>query len=260
MGYENRRILAEKSCRKAADVIKGIRMDIHETTKGVPQNAVTKADTEAERAIVEMIHSEFPDDEVLGEEFSPGNTGRHKRVWIIDPLDGTNNYANGIPQYAVSIAYAEEGDVKIGVIYDPERDELFSAVKGMGARLNSKEISVSGKGGNAEALIATGFYYDRGEVMEQTLKTVRVLFDNGIRGIRRMGSAALDLAWTGCGRFDAYFEYQLSVWDYAAGILIVKEAGGVCMDVSGRDLSLESGGVIASNRNLSEWIKHVVSI
>jgi len=188
------------------------------------------------------------------------NINKQKGLWIIDPLDGTNNFSRGIPQFCTSIAYAEHGEVLAGCIYDPERDELFSASKGNDAYLNGQKITVSKRNKINETIIATGFYYDRGQIMEQTLKTIHNLFKNNICGIRRLGSAALDLCWVACGRYDAYFEYKLHPWDFAAGMLIVREALGKCYDKSGDTMTLNGEGFIATNTNLEKKFLDLVKI
>jgi len=210
-------------------------------------NLVTQADLECESLIASMIAADFPSHKILAEERSASADPLSDKIWIIDPLDGTNNYAHGIPHFSVSIAYAQRGEVLAGVVFDPIRGELFSAARGGGAFLNGKKISVSPTPLLSQSIITTGFYYDRGELMEKTLDTIKMLFKADIRGIRRLGSAALDLSWVACGRFDGYFEYQLSPWDFAAGMLIVREAGGKCANRDGTDLKLTSKSVAVSN-------------
>ena len=209
-------------------------------------NLVTDADIAAEKIIVDMIKARFPETSILTEEGSSKTDVKSQKLWIIDPLDGTNNFAADIPHFAVSIAYAEAGNILAGVVFDPIRKEMFHAVKTKGAFLNNRMIHVSKATRIEEAMIATGFYYDRGAMMEATLNAIQALMHQNIRGIRRMGSAVLDLCWTACGRYDAFFEYMLSPWDFAAGKLIIEEAGGKVRDRSGQYLTLLSKGVIAS--------------
>jgi myo-inositol-1(or 4)-monophosphatase len=221
-------------------------------------NLVTEADLEAEDAIVSMIGKIYPSHSVLAEERHEDTDVLSKNLWIIDPLDGTNNYAHAIPHFCVSIAYAEKGKVLAGVVVDPMRKELFTAKRGGGAYLNGMRISVSGTVVISQAIITTGFYYDRGRLMEKTLASIRSLFKADIRGIRRLGSAALDLCWVACGRFDGYFEYRLSPWDFAAGMLINREAGGKCSDREGKDLALTSRSAVVSNGKINgEFLKIV---
>ena len=222
------------------------------------QDLVTEADIESEERITAIIHRAFPDHTVLREEGASTGNIQDDHLWVIDPLDATNNYAHGIPHFSVSIGYAQKGAVQVGVILDPLRREMFTAVKGHGALLNDRPMRVSSREGLPESIIATGFYYDRGLVMERTLDTIRELFYQNIRGIRRTGGAALDLSWVACGRFEGFFEYKLAPWDYAAGSLIVQEAGGICTDRGGNPLLLGSGSIIAGNRRTFERLRQVV--
>jgi myo-inositol-1(or 4)-monophosphatase len=221
-------------------------------------NLVTQTDLECESLIASMIRADFPNHAILAEEGSASADPLSDKIWIIDPLDGTNNYAHGIPHFSVSIAYAEQGDVLAGVVYDPMRDELFSAANGGGTFLNGKKIFVSSTPLLSQSIITTGFYYDRGELMEKTLDTIKMLFKADIRGIRRVGSAALDLSWVACGRFDGYFEYQLSPWDFAAGMLIVRESGGMCDTRAGVSLKLTSKSVAVSNGKIHDDFLKIV--
>lgn len=209
-------------------------------------NLVTEADYAAQDLIVKTIRDHFPDHSIIAEEDFHANSDA-ANLWIIDPLDGTNNFAHGIPHFSISIAYARAGQVVAGTVFDPIRDEMFSAVRGKGTFLNKTAISVSKASTLQEAIVATGFYYDRGTMMRKTLNSVEKLFEANIHGIRRFGSAALDLCWVACGRFDAYFEYKLSPWDFAAGMLIVEEAGGACSNQKGGQLDLTSTGIAVSN-------------
>ena len=215
-----------------------------------PQNLVTEADLASEKAITRGIQQVFPSHLLLCEEGESTANGYEDDVWVIDPLDATNNYAHGIPHFSVSIAYARRGRPRIGVIWDPIRKEEFCVQAGQGAFLNDVRIHCSTTKHLEESIIATGFYYDRGALMERTLDGIRHLFHRRIRGIRRTGGAALDLCWTACGRFDGFFEYELAPWDYAAGALMVQEAGGICTDRSGAPLELTSRHIIAGTSPL----------
>lgn len=215
------------------------------------QGLVTVADLEAEAAIIKTIQDVFPDHAFLAEESSAtGDNADH--LWVIDPLDGTNNFAFGIPHFAVSIAYWQNGQPVVGVVLDPLRSEQFAAVKGCGATLNGDPVSVSQFRDVQESVVATGFYYDRGEMMSQTLRCVETLFRNQIRGIRRMGAATLDLAWVASGRYGAFFELTLAPWDFAAARLIVTEAGGRISDCDGNEIGLEKTSVLATNGQLHD--------
>ncbi|KMQ50473.1 Inositol-1-monophosphatase [Chitinispirillum alkaliphilum] len=229
-----------------------------EVTQKALNNLVTEADIKSEQQIVSLLHKDYPESLFYGEEDESRGALKAPSLWLIDPLDGTNNFAHGIPIYCVSIAYAEMGEVKCGAVYDPERDELFWAQKGAGAFLNGSAIHVTDCDSLQEAIVTTGFYYDRGELMEKTLDSVRRLFRNNIRGIRRTGSAAIDLCWLSCGRFDGYFEYMLSPWDFAAASLILQEAGGRAHDRNGGDFTLDSTGIVASNEKIhNHLLEHV---
>ncbi|MFP4240974.1 MAG: inositol monophosphatase family protein [Chitinispirillaceae bacterium] len=238
--------VAMNVAREAGAFVKGMKGNAGIDLKAV-NNLVTEADTASEKMIWELLSKEFPDSKFYGEENENRGDLDSESLWIVDPLDGTNNFAQGIPIYCVSIAYAQKGRVVCGCVYDPERDELFSAEQGKGAFLNGERISVSKRRSFEESMISVGFYYDRGEMMEKALCSVQRLFRKNIRGLRRIGSAAVDLCWLSCGRFDAYFEYMLSPWDFAAATLLLKEAGGEYHDRDGQLFNLRSTGIIASN-------------
>ena len=240
--------VAKQAAREAGAIaLKFYRQMTVSHKSNLTYNLVTTTDLKAEKAILRRIRSSFPDAQFLSEEFHPERAVESSDLWVVDPLDGTNNYVHRFPHFCVSIAYAQKGKVLLGVVYDPVRDEMFCAVHGKGATLNGKRIRTSATRHLQDSLVITGFHYNRGAVMDRTLKGIRDLLRAGIQGIRRTGSAALDLCWIACGRADAYFEYELSPWDYAAGMLIVQEAGGVCTDRRGEPLGLGSTGVIATN-------------
>jgi myo-inositol-1(or 4)-monophosphatase len=215
-------------------------------------NLVTQADRESEEIIVEYLSREMPDASFLAEEAHHGTALAADRLWIIDPLDGTTNFAHTVPHFGVSVAYAEKGSIVAGAVYDPMRGELFSAGAGEGAFLNDSPITVSKRDSLTQSLIATGFYYERGEIMEKTLQALHALFKARIHCMRRLGAASLDVTWLAAGRFDGYFEYTLSPWDFAAGLLILHEAGGTASDPQGREADLFSKGLICSNGLIHE--------
>lgn len=248
----------EEIIGEAGEVLKEKFLTARVSTKGDVQNTVTEADLLSEKLITNAIEKRFPNDLILGEEAEQQVALDCDALWIIDPLDGTNNYASGMPHYGISIAYCENGEPVVGAIFDPERGELFTAIKGNGAFLNGESIAVSKREKLEESLIATGFYYDRGALMEKTLDSIKNLFHHGLRGIRRAGSAALDLVWTAAGRFDGYYEYQLSVWDFAAGALIVREAGGIVSERDGSVFSLDSTGIIVASDSVVDELVSVV--
>ena len=207
---------------------------------------VSRADTESEEAIVRLIREAFPNHEILAEEGQRGATDA-EHLWVVDPLDGTTNFLHQIPHYAVSIAYYRSGQAICGVVYNPSRNDWYEAVQGQGARFQGESIHVAKCQRLDEALVGIGFYCDRGAMMQATLNATRDLFEQQIHGIRRFGTASLDLAQVAAGAIGAYFEYELSPWDFAAGRLLVEEAGGRVTDCRGDRLQLKKSGVLASN-------------
>jgi len=249
--------LAKDAAIAAGEITQSYFRNVEIREKAI-NNLVTQADIDAQKEIVRHIHSLFPTDEILGEESDHTAALDAPRLWIIDPLDGTGNYAHGIPHYCISIAFAAQGRVEAGVVYDPVRREMFHAARGEGAFCNGEKIEVSHLTDLQRALIATGFYYDRGELMEKTLSVLGRLFRATIQDIRRTGSAALDLWWVAAGRLDAYFEYRLSPWDFAAGMLIAREAGGRVVDRYGQECRIDSQGVVASTEEIMDnLLEHV---
>jgi myo-inositol-1(or 4)-monophosphatase len=251
--------VAQQSARAAGEVLLqhfGL-VTVHE--KESTQNIVTAADVASEQRITQLILDAFPQHSLLREETVFEGDLMADQLWVVDPLDATNNYAHGIPHFCVSIAFVQRGSPQVGVVYDPMRDEMFWAVRGEGAWLNGRSIRVAQPADLSRSIIATGFYYDRGPMMERTLDSIRVLFRRNIRGLRRMGGAALDLSWTACGRFQGYFEYQLAPWDYAAGWLLVEEAGGNCWDRAGRPMRLEARSVMAACPAIGEEFVRLVA-
>ncbi|MFH0985806.1 MAG: inositol monophosphatase family protein, partial [Candidatus Omnitrophota bacterium] len=213
-------------------------------TKKGEFNLVTEIDKAAEKAIVALILKRFPDHSILAEE-SPAVAGSGCR-WIIDPIDGTTNFAHGFPIVSTSIGFERDGRLEMGGVFDPIRKELFFAERGLGATLNGKRIHVSKVKTLSESLLATGFPYDRKKNPEDYLGMLRV-FLTRIQGIRRGGSAAIDLCNVACGRFDGYYEMKLSPWDKAGGMMIVEEAGGKLTDFSGTPLTLAGRQNLATN-------------
>ena len=214
-----------------------------------PNELVSDADVEAECAIVQVIHRDFPDHAILAEEgFS--ETQQHDQLWIIDPLDGTNNFAHHIPHFAVSIAYYEKGQAQVAVMTNPMTDDWYIALRGQGAWYNGTRCHVSTATQLDQTMVGVGFYYDRGAMMEATLAAVADFFRENIQGIRRFGTAALDLGFLGRGLFGAYFEYQLSPWDFAAGKLFVEEAGGMVTNCQGSPLPVAAKSTILATNGL----------
>lgn len=208
-------------------------------------NLVTEMDRRSEQIIVETISGAFPDHAVVAEEETNIRNGS-AYTWIVDPLDGTTNYAHGYPNFAVSIGLEHDGAIIIGVVYDPLRDELFTAVRGKGAFLNGKQIRVSAHDRLIRSLLATGFPYDRATHPENNLDYFAALL-MASQEIRRSGSASLDLCSVAAGRLDGYWELKLHPWDVAGGSLIVREAGGMVSDFTGSGFSIHDKEILASN-------------
>ncbi|MGH7984683.1 MAG: inositol monophosphatase family protein [Candidatus Binataceae bacterium] len=218
---------------------------------------VTEADQESERAVIEVLQRAFPTHAVLAEE-SGANSHKSEHRWIIDPLDGTTNFAHGFPQFCVSIAYERRGRLQTAVIFDAFKNECFVATRGKGARLKGKPIRVSQTDALATALLATGFPYDRRERRRFYLAFWES-FMTRTHGVRRTGSAALDLAYVACGRVDGFWEFGLKPWDVAAGALLVAEAGGRVSNMDGTQLDLSAAQIIASNGRVHrEMIEAIV--
>jgi myo-inositol-1(or 4)-monophosphatase len=206
---------------------------------------VTEVDRSAEAAIIEIVQKSYPDHAILGEETGSIDSGKHEYRWIIDPLDGTTNFIHGFPQYCVSIGVERQGALTHGVVYDPTRDELFTASKGGGAFLNDRRIRVSKCTRLGDALVGTGFPFKELTRADLYLKQLRRLMEKS-SGVRRAGAAALDLAYVACGRLDGFWELGLSPWDIAAGALLIQEAGGLVGDLEGDQNFLESGDLCAA--------------
>jgi myo-inositol-1(or 4)-monophosphatase len=221
------------------------------------EGLVTVADLETEKAIIDTIKNEFPDHDFLAEE-STATANGSEHLWVIDPLDGTNNFAFGIPHFGTSIAYYRGGVPMVGVVVDPLRDDWYVAERGKGAKKNGELATVCDHAKLQNTICGTGFYYDRGEMMSRTLRSIESLFHANVQGVRRMGAATLDLSWVGCGQFGAFFEYQLSPWDFAAAKLFVTEAGGKVTDCEGNEIGLESTSVLATNGLLHEEVLRLV--
>jgi myo-inositol-1(or 4)-monophosphatase len=239
---------AVKAARRAGTVItRGARdLDLLTVTAKGPKDFVSEVDRAAEAAIVETIHSVYPEHAILAEE----GTGRGRNpdaehLWSIDPLDGTTNFLHGFPQYCVSIALAHKGVVTQGVIFDPIRNDLFTATRGRGAFLNDRRIRVSRRAHLRDCLIGTGFPFRDGSYLDTYLQMMKVMIQQ-TAGLRRPGAAALDLAYVAAGFYDGFFEIGLNAWDVAAGSLLVLEAGGLIGDFAGEGDYLHGGQVIAA--------------
>ena len=251
--------IAVRAARAAGDIIVRSMDQIDRlkiTTKG-NNDFVTEVDRKAEAAIIDILRYAYPEYGILAEESgAQGNDAEFQ--WIIDPLDGTTNFLHGFPQFAVSIALTQKNRIIAGVIYDPVTQELFTASKGDGAQLNGKKIRVSGRTGLKGSLLSTGFPYHDQSYLDTYLVTMKKLMGPAA-GIRRPGSAALDLAWLAAGRTDGFWEFNLNAWDIAAGIILVREAGGIVTDFMGGDGYLESGNIIAASPKVFPEMLKVIS-
>ena len=205
---------------------------------------VSEVDYLAEQEIIRIIHRAHPEHGILAEE-SGGRQGNEFQ-WLVDPLDGTTNFLHGFPQYAVSIALRHKGRLQLGVVYDPFKEELFAANRGDGATLNNHKIRVSTLSGLSGALLGTGVPFRDDQDLDRYLITLKALIHD-TAGVRRAGSAALDLAYLAAGRLDGFWEFGLNPWDIAAGVVLVKEAGGLVGDLSGAEGYMESGNILAAN-------------
>jgi myo-inositol-1(or 4)-monophosphatase len=205
---------------------------------------VSEVDRQAEQEIIAVLRKAYPDHGVLAEE--SGRREGNDYQWIIDPLDGTTNYLHGFPQFAVSIALQHKGRIEQGVVYDPLRQELFSASRGAGAMLNERRIRVTSRRSLDGALLGTGFPFKSQQHLDAYLDMFRALFPR-TAGIRRPGSAALDLAYVAAGRLDGFWEIGLNIWDMAAGVLLIQEAGGLSSDFVGGHDYLDNGNLVAGN-------------
>lgn len=243
--------IAIKAARKASQVINRASHNLDALQVNVKQQSdfVTEVDKAAEAAIIATIREAYPGHAILAEEtgHSAGAGGADAEYqWIIDPLDGTTNFIHGFPQYAISIGVAHRGQMNQAVVYDPTRNELFTASKGGGAFLNDKRIRVSKRIKLADALIATGFPYRMFEHLDSYL-AIFAEMTRQTAGVRRPGAASLDLAYVACGRVDGFWEFGLSPWDIAAGSLLITEAGGLVSDLAGEANYLNTGNVVAGN-------------
>lgn len=254
---KNARKIATQAALEAGKILKDRLGDVRTIDYKAAYNIVTDVDKASEEKIFSIILKEFPEDDVLAEEsgFTKGKTS--KRRWLIDPLDGTTNYAHTYPFFSVSIGLEEDGKRILGVVYNPMTDELFWAEPGEGAWLNDKRISVSDLKEMKTSLLATGFPPDTTRAVRTNILQFKTLTDQ-THGVRRDGSAALDLCFVACGRLDGFWEMKLAPWDIAAGSLIVEEAGGKVTNLAGGPLDISSGHILATNAKIHQEIVDVL--
>jgi myo-inositol-1(or 4)-monophosphatase len=262
MRYQRELDAACRAAREAGAIIRDsyAKLDPGDVSEKRLNDLVTTVDVASQEAIVAILKKEFPRDFIVAEESLDSSVNRGveraaARRWYIDPLDGTTNYIHAFPIFAVNIALEEPGgdQMVVGVTFDPMRDELFHAVRGEGAFLNGRPIRVSATSDRMKTFFVTGFPFRSKKYLDDYLKTFRYFFTHA-RGIRRAGSAALDLAYVAAGRADAFWELTLSPWDMAAGIVLVEEAGGKVTDFFGERGSLVNGHIVATNGKFHEWM------
>jgi len=249
--------IATQAAHKAGDIMRRElrKLEAIPVARKARNDYVSEVDRACEAAIINEIRRFHPDHAFLGEE--GGLRGAGDTVWIIDPLDGTTNYLHGIPHFAVSIAQQVNGRLEHGVVFDPVREELFTASRGKGAFLNNQRIRVSERKSLDGAILATAFPFRKRGLMPVYTKIFSAVYRK-VEDIRRGGSAALDLAWTAAGRLDGYFELGLSPWDVAAGALLVREAGGVVTDFAGNDEVVEADSTLAAPFKLMTPLRQLI--
>tara|TARA_B100000575_G_C23092772_1_gene630063 strand:+ start:609 stop:1409 length:801 start_codon:yes stop_codon:yes gene_type:complete len=251
--------LITRACLKASrSLIRdfGEIENLQVSTKG-PGDFVTSADKRTEKIIIDELQKAHPDYCIISEEAGILNKSNKTNKWIIDPIDGTMNFLNGVPQFAISIGYEENGDMKCGVIFNPIINEMFTAEKGGGAYLNNSRIRVSNKKKINDSLIVTGGPKQSSKIKDKIFSEYIEVSQN-VSNIRKFGSAALDIAYVACGRFDGYWQREINFWDIAAGIIILKEAGGF-VDFFDEDISFPlKKNIIASNANIHEDFKDLL--
>ncbi|MBL8199398.1 MAG: inositol monophosphatase [Chromatiales bacterium] len=250
---------AVQAARRAGDIaVRALsRLDQLEIRAKARNEYVTQVDQAAEQAILESIRKRYPDHAFLAEE--SGASGEHEFTWIVDPLDGTTNFLHGFPTFSVSIALRRQDTLEVGVVYDPCRQELFTAMRGRGAQLDGKRIRVSERKDLDGTLIGTGFpFRSNTRWMKTYLQMLGSVMEN-TAGVRRPGSAALDLSYVAAGRLDGFFEFGLEIWDTAAGTLMIQEAGGLVTSLTGKTSHLESGDVLAGNPKVHDALRALLA-
>jgi myo-inositol-1(or 4)-monophosphatase len=252
--------LITKACMKASrSLIRdfGEIENLQVSSKG-PGDFVTSADKRTEKIIIEELQKAHPEYGIITEEAGIINKSNIKNRWIIDPIDGTMNFLNGVPQFAISIGYEEDNEIKCGVIFNPIMNEMFCAEKGNGAYLNNSRIRVSNKKKMKDALLVTGGPNGASKIKDKIFSEY-ISVSNNVSNVRKFGSAALDIAYVACGRFDGYWQRELNYWDIAAGIIILKEAGGfVDFFDDNPQLPLKKN-ILASNSNIYDELKELIN-
>jgi myo-inositol-1(or 4)-monophosphatase len=250
--------IAVKAARRAGAIINRAAQDLDALTVTAKRHNdfVTEVDQAAEQAVIQILLKAYPEHAILAEE--SGAQGKSDFVWIIDPLDGTTNFIHGFPQYCVSIGLRHKGAMTQAVVYDPGRNELFTATRGHGAYLNDRRMRVSKRTRLEEALIGTGFPFRDFKHMSEYVAMMRKVMAQTV-GVRRAGAAALDLAYVAAGRLDGFWEMGLSPWDMAAGSLLIQESGGLVSDFGGDSNYLDSGRIVAGAPKIFRHLLQIVS-
>ena len=251
---------AVKAARKAGNIINRATrdLDLLKVESKRQNDFVTEVDRAAEAAVIAVLREAYPNHSILAEESGASKGSQGEYEWVIDPLDGTTNFIHGVPQFAVSIGLRHKGIVTQAVIYDPAKNELFTATRGAGAYLNDKRMRVGKRERIGDALIGTGFPFSKIDLLERYIEMFRKVTLN-CAGIRRPGAAALDLAYVAAGRFDGFWEMGLAPWDMAAGTLLVQEAGGLVGDFSGESGFFESGEIVAGSPKVFAQLLALIS-
>jgi myo-inositol-1(or 4)-monophosphatase len=248
------------AARAGADVLERyFRRDGLQVSRKGQNDFVTEADQKSEAAVLDVIRRRFPDHRIVAEEGGAADLNREsEHEWLVDPLDGTTNFLQGLPVWCVSVACRRAGRIVAGAILDPEGDNLFSALRGRGATWNGRPMSTSGHPGLDGAFLATGYPFKALPTLDVYLGIFRDVFRRS-KAIRRCGSAALDLAYTAAGVYDGFFEFRLSPWDIGAGILLIEEAGGVVTDLDGGADYFRGGNVVAGGRDVQQELRDVMA-
>ena len=258
MNLDHIKRIAITAAHNGAEVLQSYFGRISAITKKSATDLVTEADTESEKQIIATIRRSFPDHAIVAEE-SGRTDGDSEHIWVIDPLDGTTNFAHCVPIYAVSIALAVRRQIVLGVVLNPAAGELFVALQGQGAQLNARAIRVSQIAGVSESLLATGFPYDFRDLVKPVMTRLRTCTAT-CQGVRRIGSAALDLCYVACGRFEGFWEQGLKPWDTAAGYLIASEAGATVTDFQNQPYSLDHQDILATNGRIHKEMLALLAI
>ncbi len=246
--------LAKKTAKSAAEIVQNYQRDSNYSINFKGKNdLVTEADVKAEEHILSAIRSEFPDDNILAEESASQKTMPEGRTWLVDPIDGTTNFAHGFPIYCISIGLWENKKPQMGLVLEVSGDECFSALAGQGAFLNGNPITVSKRKDPSDALVGTGFPYNDFSLVDNYIGFFRMLMES-VQGMRRPGAASYDLCCVACGRFEGFYEYALNPWDVGAAALIVQEAGGKVTDWTGGGDWLFGKRIVAGNPSVHQFL------